>query len=380
MRQTENTVSDLINLIAPRRNQIVEGERKDVDANEMVAVMSEAHTLLTQVAGSFQALEKFFDLPENFTLALERIGQKISEDMTESPMEIRRSARISQSLDKLREHLEMDYAGIWLIREDAEDTFLSESGELHYKSDMNVIRNQIDLAIERTKDGRFAFLEPSKSEDGGVDAVFVFRDLNGNPTGYVLLDDHSSEHDIDASTISEVATVFYTFLHTAISEEQAELAKRELISARTELEEAFGKLSQVSVALESSRYDLLTGLLVRRYGSEQIISRINQIRYPRGSDKVGTLCLFDVDKFKRVNDTYGHPTGDAVLKGIGEVLTCGMKTSKISHHSRKTDIFCRWGGEEFAMYLEETDRAGAIIATERISKSLQELRFDNPNG
>ena len=72
--------------------------------------------------------------------------------------------------------------------------------------------------------------------------------------------------------------------------------------------------------------------------------------------------MFDIDNFKRINDTYGHTVGDQVLKRF-----CNLCLSEI----RECDIFGRLGGEEFALVLVETDLLSAKIAAERILEALE---------
>jgi diguanylate cyclase (GGDEF)-like protein len=79
----------------------------------------------------------------------------------------------------------------------------------------------------------------------------------------------------------------------------------------------------------------------------------------------------DVDHFKRVNDTWGHDSGDCVLQGVARVI------AKIA---RKTDYVARWGGEEFVVALVQTADAGARIAGERVRRALAEARFSLPSG
>ena len=69
-----------------------------------------------------------------------------------------------------------------------------------------------------------------------------------------------------------------------------------------------------------------------------------------------------MDDFKKVNDTYGHQTGDVVLKKIAH----SVKT-----HIRKADIAARYGGEEFCVLMPETDRAQAVIGAERIRRVIE---------
>jgi diguanylate cyclase (GGDEF)-like protein len=78
-----------------------------------------------------------------------------------------------------------------------------------------------------------------------------------------------------------------------------------------------------------------------------------------------TLVLLDLDHFKRVNDTFGHEAGDAVLAGVGDVLASKLRGS---------DFAARYGGEEFVVLLPATDRAGGVAVANNLRELLTELR------
>ncbi len=78
------------------------------------------------------------------------------------------------------------------------------------------------------------------------------------------------------------------------------------------------------------------------------------------------VVVSDLDKFKSVNDTYGHEAGDMILKKFGEILIA---------NSRASDICARFGGEEFLIVLSHTDKAGALIVVERIRQQMESQRF-----
>ncbi|WP_457640738.1 GGDEF domain-containing protein [Persephonella sp.] len=80
-----------------------------------------------------------------------------------------------------------------------------------------------------------------------------------------------------------------------------------------------------------------------------------------------SLILFDIDYFKKINDTYGHQAGDYVLKTLAQI---------VSSNIRATDYFARWGGEEFVILAPETDIEGAQILAEKIRKTIEEYPFD----
>jgi diguanylate cyclase (GGDEF)-like protein len=80
--------------------------------------------------------------------------------------------------------------------------------------------------------------------------------------------------------------------------------------------------------------------------------------------------LFDVDHFKRINDTVGHLAGDSVLRQMGALLEDAV---------RKVDIVARYGGEEFVSILPETSLEGAIIFAERLRERIAAQSFDIGN-
>jgi diguanylate cyclase (GGDEF)-like protein len=100
--------------------------------------------------------------------------------------------------------------------------------------------------------------------------------------------------------------------------------------------------------------DLLTGTLNRREASNVLLSEYERaVRYKTSF----SVILIDIDHFKLINDTFGHPTGDQVLKKFANVI---CKTI------RKTDYVARWGGEEFLVILPYLDLADAKSTAERI--------------
>jgi diguanylate cyclase (GGDEF)-like protein len=110
--------------------------------------------------------------------------------------------------------------------------------------------------------------------------------------------------------------------------------------------------------------DGLTGLYNRRHIiqlAEKELERAKRYHHPL------SLILFDVDRFKNINDTYGHPAGDKVLMNIAQYCLSRMRT---------TDIFGRFGGEEFLVLLPETDRESAIVVAERLRQEIEFLRVN----
>jgi two-component system, cell cycle response regulator len=105
---------------------------------------------------------------------------------------------------------------------------------------------------------------------------------------------------------------------------------------------------------ELATRDGLTGLLNRREFLRLLREELERSRRYRRSC---TLLLLDIDRFKTVNDTWGHPAGDAVIRAVA---------GRVLNEVRPMDRAARYGGEEFAMLLPETGVQGAMIAAERI--------------
>jgi diguanylate cyclase (GGDEF)-like protein len=124
----------------------------------------------------------------------------------------------------------------------------------------------------------------------------------------------------------------------------------------------FGGLAKDRIAAfyrRASLIDPLTGVANRRNFS-QVAERI--LARARFASRPIALLLFDLDRFKRINDTYGHHAGDAVL-----IEFCRLATSLL----RPTDLFGRFGGEEFAGLLPDTGRQDALLLAERLRAALE---------
>jgi diguanylate cyclase (GGDEF)-like protein len=112
-----------------------------------------------------------------------------------------------------------------------------------------------------------------------------------------------------------------------------------------------------------SHVDGLTGIWNRSYFNQRFGEEISAAqRYGRTI----SLIMLDLDHFKGLNDSFGHPFGDQVLQAVGDVLHAFLRT---------TDAPCRYGGEEFALVLTETDEEGAIVTAERLRHQIAQLAF-----
>jgi diguanylate cyclase (GGDEF)-like protein len=110
--------------------------------------------------------------------------------------------------------------------------------------------------------------------------------------------------------------------------------------------------------------DGLTGLYNHRYFQERLS---HELKRALRQEQPVSLLLLDIDHFKKVNDDYGHPFGDEVLKRISREL---------SNVARDIDLVARYGGEEFVVILGNAGRRDCKKVAERIRKKVEALSFD----
>jgi diguanylate cyclase (GGDEF)-like protein len=128
------------------------------------------------------------------------------------------------------------------------------------------------------------------------------------------------------------------------------------------------RLDRTRVFREQSNRDALTGLLTRRAFTESVSARLAEAQRSR---RHLSLCLMDLDRFKSVNDTYGHGVGDKVLSAFGALLGTRF---------RLQDLRGRWGGEEFliAFFGEWAESAREILL--RVTAEFAKISFDGGQG
>ncbi len=123
------------------------------------------------------------------------------------------------------------------------------------------------------------------------------------------------------------------------------------------------RLARARLNRERADRDPLTGLLVRRAFNDTLVGWLAEARRNRAPL---ALCLIDVDRFKRVNDTFGHLAGDRVLVGLGSLLSRSFRTE---------DLRGRWGGEEFVVAFDREDMHSAREIMDRARREFGEMKF-----
>jgi len=144
-----------------------------------------------------------------------------------------------------------------------------------------------------------------------------------------------------------------------------------LMEKNRELDRANKELAQKREELLAlTRIDALTGLYNRRYFEERLTEEF--VRSTRYRSPL-SLVMMDIDHFKRLNDTYGHPFGDEVLRSVARTVKGKL---------REVDFVARYGGEEMVALLPETGPKEALGACERVREAIASLQLEHraPNG
>lgn len=173
--------------------------------------------------------------------------------------------------------------------------------------------------------------------------------------------------ELDALNLAGVLGVAYGSLQKLTAQEASVI--RSILAVMVMVVGSSKALSKTLAELEYySTHDPLTGLHNRRHFNEMLEYEIE--RSERHQHEFSILML-DLDDFKDINDTYGHPCGDATLRGVSEILRS---------NTRKGDLSTRIGGDEFAIILTETSQQGAHGVAEKLRQELRDHKFEAPNG
>jgi diguanylate cyclase (GGDEF)-like protein len=150
----------------------------------------------------------------------------------------------------------------------------------------------------------------------------------------------------------ELCARIKTHLELKEAKEALKAYAKQLEAKNLELNKALAKLEIVAIT------DYLTKLPNRKYIMQRINDEVARLKRTAG-DMV--LILVDIDDFKKINDNYGHNSGDLVLQTIAKVLRT---------HIREQDVVARWGGDEFLLMLPDTDLSGGQIVAKKLQAAV----------
>ena len=214
--------------------------------------------------------------------------------------------------------------------------------------------------------------------------------IGGGNGGMAVLDIFKDEPDIEVAGIADInlnakAMKFAQSSGIPVTDDYRVLAQKDLqiIINVTGCEELDGELQRI----KRPETELIGGKCIwifrklleelkRQAGTDGLTGAYNRVKFneiiksemgrARRYRRPLSISIFDIDDFKRVNDTFGHNAGDSVLITISDI---------VRKHIRETSYLFRWGGEEFVLLLPEADLEGALTQAERIRQEIAELVF-----
>jgi len=203
-------------------------------------------------------------------------------------------------------------------------------------------------------------------------ALFILPGLTWLQLAGKALDPHTSglttALSIMGLSVFLLLVTRMTFQRTLKLRETREALRRSeqaLQAANEELQGRFNEIQALQTQLsEQANRDPLTGLYNRRYLDstlERELARCQREGQPL------SLMLIDLDRFKQINDTYGHQAGDAVLRQLATML---------GTQARQADVICRYGGEEFLLLLPQMSQAAALEKAEHWRRSFEQARVE----
>ncbi|QOP40299.1 sensor domain-containing diguanylate cyclase [Sulfurimonas marina] len=202
------------------------------------------------------------------------------------------------------------------------------------------LENQEDFTVD-------TFIGQSQNKSIIVSFIGI-KNFEEKKVAYMIGYSYSMTMDIFNKRATQMALIL-TFVNFVLTLLLIILFRKEKLKAQRASEEAIR--------------DPLTGVLNRR-GFNNILDY--KISISRRYDSDMSVMFFDIDHFKDVNDNYGHDVGDTILQELSNVIKACI---------RESDIFARWGGEEFIIVLPQTSMKDAVVLAEKLQKEIKKYNF-----
>lgn len=245
---------------------------------------------------------------------------------------------------------------------DVNQTFLDKMG--YQKADL--VQKHFESIMSTANKLIFhSYFYPFINLNGQVEELFLsLMDSSGQSVPYLL-----NGKKLEIEGVEVIDCILMQMGKRIDYEKELRSAKKQMEEAYWEKDQALEKLKQIHMEIEQrqaeliemnallvelSTTDKLTGLKNRRFFQEKLEEQIDLYQ---GMGQLFSLLIVDIDHFKKINDTYGHQTGDQVLEKLAAILKA---------HARKEDIAARYGGEEFVLILPNADAAESQALAENL--------------
>ena len=360
LKKTNNELQVANEKVLEQQEALIEEERVKVLLQMAGAKAHELNQPLAFLVEEIALIEKINDNPEETVECISRMkvsGQKLSDIIT------------NINTIHFSKPIQSNYASTAVVSLDREINILVVDGS---KDILEVLKaffaDQVFIKLfwaGNFKDS-FTMLKQEKFDmiflnhvlkEGTSIEYLRNADKEGIETPVIVVTEHGDE--MLASHVIQLGAYEYLPRNRINLESLSRVLNSTLerASLRKEVQTAHVKMAEMSTV------DELTKLYNRRYFIEALDGEFERAsRYEREM----ALLMLDLDYFKKVNDTYGHPAGDMVLSDIGEIL---------KKHIRRNDLACRYGGEEFAVVLPNVNKDSIYSAYERFREMVSTQSF-----
>jgi two-component system cell cycle response regulator len=362
LKKTNTELKKANEKILEHQEALIEEERLKVLLQMAGANAQGLNQPLATLLDNVELMEKFSDNPEKVVECVSRIkesGRKIS-DITRRIHTIHYSEPIplhygNSSIVSIDREINI------LVVDDSEDVF---EGIKVFLGDQDLINMSwaanMKKALTMLRQFQFdmIFLDHFLKDGTSIDFLEKIQ-KEGIETPVIVVSGHGDE--MLASQVIHLGAYDYLPKSRINSESICRVINNTLerVRLRNDVKKVQAKMAEMSTV------DELTKLHNRRYFIEALEGEFERAnRYETDM----ALIMMDLDDFKRINDTYGHPAGDMVLSEIGKIL---------KKHVRRNDIACRYGGEEFAVILPNVNRDNIYAAYERFREVVSKQPFED---